>query len=91
MFVLISGLICRALPRGSPHAELKERTVLSGSIMQGKVLPVWKAGINSIHRNPLLGMVSVLRVELILLDTFYVCICDTPYVKLIYKYCLFFF
>lgn len=78
MFVLISGLICRALPRGSPHAELKERTVLSGSIMQGKVLPVWKAGINSIHRNPLLGMVSVLRVELILLDTLYVCICDTP-------------
>ncbi|XP_010022646.1 PREDICTED: nuclear receptor corepressor 1 isoform X4 [Nestor notabilis] len=31
----LEGLICRALPRGSPHAELKERTVLSGSIMQG--------------------------------------------------------
>nr|KAF6398823.1 nuclear receptor corepressor 1 [Molossus molossus] len=29
------GLICRALPRGSPHSDLKERTVLSGSIMQG--------------------------------------------------------
>uniref|UniRef100_A0A8C5K845 Nuclear receptor corepressor 1 n=1 Tax=Jaculus jaculus TaxID=51337 RepID=A0A8C5K845_JACJA len=28
-------LICRALPRGSPHSDLKERTVLSGSIMQG--------------------------------------------------------
>uniref|UniRef100_A0A8C3SK95 Nuclear receptor corepressor 1 n=1 Tax=Chelydra serpentina TaxID=8475 RepID=A0A8C3SK95_CHESE len=31
----LEGLICRTLPRGSPHAELKERTVLSGSIMQG--------------------------------------------------------
>ncbi|XP_078229347.1 nuclear receptor corepressor 1 isoform X19 [Callithrix jacchus] len=31
----ITGLICRALPRGSPHSDLKERTVLSGSIMQG--------------------------------------------------------
>ncbi|XP_062816789.1 nuclear receptor corepressor 1 isoform X2 [Anolis carolinensis] len=31
----LEGLICRALPRGSPHADLKERTVLSGSIMQG--------------------------------------------------------
>uniref|UniRef100_A0A8C3WYR3 Nuclear receptor corepressor 1 n=1 Tax=Catagonus wagneri TaxID=51154 RepID=A0A8C3WYR3_9CETA len=31
----LEGLICRALPRGSPHSELKERTVLSGSIMQG--------------------------------------------------------
>jgi len=40
MFILILGLICRALPRGSPHAELKERTVLSGSIMQGKILQV---------------------------------------------------
>ncbi|CAO2643539.1 Nuclear receptor corepressor 1 [Lemmus lemmus] len=29
------SLICRALPRGSPHSDLKERTVLSGSIMQG--------------------------------------------------------
>uniref|UniRef100_A0A0D9R8B4 Nuclear receptor corepressor 1 n=1 Tax=Chlorocebus sabaeus TaxID=60711 RepID=A0A0D9R8B4_CHLSB len=32
---LEEGLICRALPRGSPHSDLKERTVLSGSIMQG--------------------------------------------------------
>ncbi|KAM5214678.1 nuclear receptor corepressor 1 isoform 13-T19 [Hipposideros larvatus] len=31
----LEGLICRALPRGSPHSDLKERTVLSGSIMQG--------------------------------------------------------
>uniref|UniRef100_A0A674IDW5 Nuclear receptor corepressor 1 n=1 Tax=Terrapene triunguis TaxID=2587831 RepID=A0A674IDW5_9SAUR len=31
----LEGLICRTLPRGSPHSELKERTVLSGSIMQG--------------------------------------------------------
>ncbi|XP_037664007.1 nuclear receptor corepressor 1 isoform X3 [Choloepus didactylus] len=31
----LEGLICRALPRGSPHPDLKERTVLSGSIMQG--------------------------------------------------------
>ncbi|KAF4012413.1 hypothetical protein G4228_004171 [Cervus hanglu yarkandensis] len=28
-------LICRALPRGSPHSDLKDRTVLSGSIMHG--------------------------------------------------------
>jgi len=33
----LEGLICRALPRGSPHSDLKERTVLSGSIMQGKL------------------------------------------------------
>uniref|UniRef100_A0A8D1SB34 Nuclear receptor corepressor 1 n=1 Tax=Sus scrofa TaxID=9823 RepID=A0A8D1SB34_PIG len=32
---LKQGLICRALPRGSPHPDLKERTVPSGSIMQG--------------------------------------------------------
>uniref|UniRef100_G3UL04 Nuclear receptor corepressor 1 n=1 Tax=Loxodonta africana TaxID=9785 RepID=G3UL04_LOXAF len=32
---LEEGLICRALPRGSPHPDLKDRTVLSGSIMQG--------------------------------------------------------
>ncbi|KAM6163913.1 nuclear receptor corepressor 1 isoform 2-T2 [Rhynchocyon petersi] len=31
----LEGLICRALPRGSPHSDLKERSVLSGSIMQG--------------------------------------------------------
>ncbi|XP_016051919.1 PREDICTED: nuclear receptor corepressor 1 isoform X6 [Miniopterus natalensis] len=31
----LEGLICRALPRGSPHSDIKERTVLSGSIMQG--------------------------------------------------------
>uniref|UniRef100_A0A8D1RYI9 Nuclear receptor corepressor 1 n=1 Tax=Sus scrofa TaxID=9823 RepID=A0A8D1RYI9_PIG len=31
----LEGLICRALPRGSPHPDLKERTVPSGSIMQG--------------------------------------------------------
>ncbi|XP_062966449.1 nuclear receptor corepressor 1 isoform X11 [Cynocephalus volans] len=31
----LEGLICRALPRGSPHSDLKERTLLSGSIMQG--------------------------------------------------------
>ncbi|XP_057573045.1 nuclear receptor corepressor 1 isoform X13 [Hippopotamus amphibius kiboko] len=31
----LEGLICRALPRGSPHSDLRERTVLSGSIMQG--------------------------------------------------------
>ncbi|XP_069040617.1 nuclear receptor corepressor 1 isoform X9 [Lepisosteus oculatus] len=29
------GLISRALPREGPHADPKERTVLSGSIMQG--------------------------------------------------------
>uniref|UniRef100_A0A4W2FY80 Nuclear receptor corepressor 1 n=1 Tax=Bos indicus x Bos taurus TaxID=30522 RepID=A0A4W2FY80_BOBOX len=31
----LEGLICRALPRGSPHSDLKDRTVLSGSIMHG--------------------------------------------------------
>ncbi|MEE6468495.1 hypothetical protein FKM82_008299 [Ascaphus truei] len=31
----MEGLICRALPKGSPHAEHKERSVLTGSIMQG--------------------------------------------------------
>ncbi|XP_029467150.1 nuclear receptor corepressor 1 isoform X5 [Rhinatrema bivittatum] len=31
----MEGLICRALPRGSPHAETKERPILTGSIMQG--------------------------------------------------------
>ncbi|KAJ8275776.1 hypothetical protein COCON_G00075280 [Conger conger] len=29
------GLISRAMPRDSPHAEAKDRTVLTGSIMQG--------------------------------------------------------
>ncbi|XP_026580063.1 nuclear receptor corepressor 1-like, partial [Pseudonaja textilis] len=31
----LEGLICRAVPQGSPHSDMKERTVLSGSIMQG--------------------------------------------------------
>uniref|UniRef100_A0A8C5QVM5 Nuclear receptor corepressor 1 n=1 Tax=Leptobrachium leishanense TaxID=445787 RepID=A0A8C5QVM5_9ANUR len=31
----MEGLICRTLPKGSPHADLKERQVLTGSIMQG--------------------------------------------------------
>ncbi|XP_053562089.1 nuclear receptor corepressor 1 isoform X2 [Bombina bombina] len=31
----MEGLICRTLPKGSPHPEHKERTVLTGSIMQG--------------------------------------------------------
>ncbi|OWK15517.1 NCOR1, partial [Cervus elaphus hippelaphus] len=33
----LEGLICRALPRGSPHSDLKDRTVLSGSIMHGAI------------------------------------------------------
>ncbi|XP_015684962.1 nuclear receptor corepressor 1-like, partial [Protobothrops mucrosquamatus] len=31
----LEGLICRAVPQGSPHSDMKERTVLAGSIMQG--------------------------------------------------------
>ncbi|XP_063811920.1 nuclear receptor corepressor 1 isoform X4 [Pseudophryne corroboree] len=31
----MEGLICRTLPKGSPHSELKERQVMTGSIMQG--------------------------------------------------------
>ncbi|XP_031751921.1 nuclear receptor corepressor 1 isoform X5 [Xenopus tropicalis] len=31
----MEGLICRTLPKGSTHAEIKDRQVLSGSIMKG--------------------------------------------------------
>lgn len=55
--LVLKGLICRALPRGSPHSDLKERTVLSGSIMQGKLfvgfgfyswLPCWESSLTLI-------------------------------------------
>lgn len=38
MFVHLSGLISRALPRDGLHGDSKERPLITGSIMQGNAL-----------------------------------------------------